>query len=449
MRPKIFKFRWIFILISAPCYFVLAYHTPRTDFQQFIALCTCLFACYFLLLKFYKAEGSWKEILLLGLLLRLVFLLADPALSDDYYRFYWDGKLLAADQNPFKELPSELQASNKHVEFGLSDEIFEKLNSPNYHTVYPPIHQAIFYAGVKLGMGSLEGFVLALRLLLIAFEAGIIILLVHLLRHFQARETTVALYAFNPLVIMELTGNLHFEGAMMCFFLLALFLLFNKMEKLSAFLFAAAAAVKLLPLLFAPFLVKRLGWANFVTYGLVVVVALVAMFIPFVSGEQLTHFGSSLDLYFQHFEFNASMYYVVRWIGEWLVGYNTIHLAGPLLAVIAGGVVLFLAIGERAATWKNLATVLLFALAVHFLFSPVIHPWYLTSLVVLSVLTKYRFAVVWSGVAVLTYSAYGAEVFEENMALVVLEYAVVLAVLVLELRKKLLDKLHAAIENFL
>ncbi|MEO0876545.1 MAG: hypothetical protein AAFY48_18235 [Bacteroidota bacterium] len=93
------------------------------------------------------------------------------------------------------------------------------------------------------------------------------LLLIRLLRYWSLPEERVLWYALNPLIIVEVVGNLHFEGAMIFFLLLGLWALLrwkgsdNKWWlAISAVAMAMAVSSKLLPLLFFPFLIRRLGW---------------------------------------------------------------------------------------------------------------------------------------------------------------------------------------------
>ena len=61
------------------------------------------------------------------------------------------------------------------------------------------------------------------------------------------------------------------------------------------------------------------------------------------------------------------------------------------------------------------------------------HPWYLATLILLSVFTKYRFPIVWSLVIILSYAAYANEIYKENLVLVSIEYLIVYGFLIWEL----------------
>ena len=87
---------------------------------------------------------------------------------------------------------------------------------------------------------------------------------------------------------------------------------------------------------------------------------------------------------------------------------------------------------KRIETTTQLLVAMLFAVSVYFLLSTTVHPWYVATPLLLSVFTRYRFAIVWSLLVMLSYSAYGEE-FNENLWLVAVEYLVVIGMAVYEI----------------
>lgn len=139
-----------------------------------------------------------------------------PSLSDDYFRFAWDGFMWTHGENPFTIIPSAyLQESGPQPDYLM--ELFNGMNSPKYYTVYPPVCQFIFGISAQLFPSNLSGTVIVMRTFCIAAETGTIILLLKILAHFNLPRRNVLLYALNPLVIMEGSGNLHFEVIMIFF----------------------------------------------------------------------------------------------------------------------------------------------------------------------------------------------------------------------------------------
>ena len=151
-------------------------------------------------------------------------------------------------------------------------------------------------------------------------------------------------------------------------------------------------------------------------------VVIVLLFVPLLSGAFFNNFGASLDLYFQKFEFNASIYYAIRWVGYQVVGYNWIQSAGPALAVIVLLGILTVAFFEKEITWKNIFGKMLFAICLYLAFATIVHPWYLSLPIVLCLFTPFRFPILWSGLIFLTYINYSYATYVENLWMVEIEY---------------------------
>jgi len=434
------KVAYTIIVISGVLYFFLGYHTPRADFAQLIILYAGLFAGYLFL---FNSGIDLRIGIAAAIIFRCVLIYMEPGLSDDYFRFIWDGRLLAQGENPYMAVPSSYMLNAAAQVPGLTEDLFSKLNSPDYYSVYPPISQFIFGLSALLFPDDVMGSIVVMRVFIIAAEVAAIFLLVELLKHFTLPARAALIYALNPLVIIELTGNLHFEAIMICFLLFATLLLVRGKYLLAAPFFAVAVGVKLIPLIFVVFLVWRLGIKKVALFVTFVGATIAVLFLPFAEPELIGNFFSSLDLYFRKFEFNASIYYVVRWVGFQVTGYNIIQWAGMWLSVAAILVIIFLAIHERRETWAALPKAMLLALTCYFLFATTVHPWYLTTLVALASVTKFRFAILWSGLAFLSYAGYASGPFHENLWLVGLEYSFVIGFLVYEVRAQINGTKHA------
>jgi hypothetical protein len=100
--------------------------------------------------------------------------------------------------HPFTKLPPEFLSMNLT---GIDQSLFDKLNSKNYFTIYPPVAQGIFMLSAKFS-NSIEGSVLAMRVLILLAEAGSIYLLLKIIAVYKLPKGNVLLYALNPLVIV-------------------------------------------------------------------------------------------------------------------------------------------------------------------------------------------------------------------------------------------------------
>ncbi len=387
------------------------------------------FGIYTILNLSAKSKRTVWCLLGLGIALRCLLLFGFPNLSDDIYRFIWDGQLSLAGINPFNYLPSELLEQNIP---GITPALYAELNSPEYYTIYPPVGQGIFALAVAVGAGDWITSALVMKICLFLFECGSLWLMVRLVQHFELPLERVLWYALNPLIIIEITGNLHFEGAMTFFFLLAYWLLVTRRQALSAIAMALSVASKLLPLMLLPLLIRRLGWAKSIRYFGIMGLVLLLLFSPLLNATFIANFGSSLDLYFQKFEFNASVYYLLRSIGEWIYGYNLIAKLGPFLGLSVLGGILWLSWREHVPSNQTLATTALLAFSLYLALATTIHPWYLSFPLALAAFGPFRYPVLWSGLIFLTYINYSYDNYWENLWIVALEYVLVYVLFIRE-----------------
>jgi hypothetical protein len=331
-------------------------------------------------------------------------------------------------QNPYLFLPSEY--TNPII--GL----LEKLNSPNYYSLYPPLNQHFFAVTAWFTKGSIFQNIIALRLVLICAGIANTLLVYRIASELKLEEKKklrmTALYALNPFVIIETAGNLHFEGLMLMFILFAyLFFLKYQSAMRSAIFFGMAVSIKLIPLILLPLIWKRLGFVKGVQFIASVVAVNILFFIPFYEPEIFSNVFNSMDLYFHKFEFNASLYYVLREFGYTLVGYNLISFIGPGLALCSLFVIL-------SITFKkgDLPNVSIYILMVYLLCATTVHPWYLITIIGVSMFTDYRFPIVWSFLVTVSYYAYQFNPIEESYLLIFIEYAIVLVIFYYEWKRK-------------
>ena len=100
-----YKIPLLFSIIISVLYASFAYDLERFDFIKLISIYTALFFLTYKLIQF--NHGNFKFLLFLGIVFRLVFIGALPNLSQDFYRFIWDGRLIANFINPYLFTPNE------------------------------------------------------------------------------------------------------------------------------------------------------------------------------------------------------------------------------------------------------------------------------------------------------------------------------------------------------
>jgi len=421
----------LFILATS----FLAIVPTQSDFPYIASGFLCCFAIYYFLFKF-PLQGKELNLLIgAAILARVILVFTFPNFSDDIYRFIWDGHLINSGLNPFEYLPKDALAQNVN---GLTPQLFELMNSQEYYTIYPPVSQAIFFISTFFSENWYFSSVV-MKIFMLAFEIGSIVYLIKILALLEQPKKNVLIYALNPLIIIEIMGNLHFEGAMIFFMMAAYYLLLKSKLTLSGILFGLAVCSKLLPLLFLPSLFRRISsdtgstfWKKLITYYFVVGVTILVCFLPLLSETFFLNFANSLDLYFRKFEFNASIYYLLRAIGDQIVGYNLIAWFGPILGILSLSSILGIAFYKQKELLQKWPETLLLTIVVYLLFTTTVHPWYLSLPIVFCCLTSYRFPMIWSGLICLTYLNYSGPEYHEHLWVVTIEYGMLFGMLVYE-----------------
>ncbi len=413
---------YLLLAITAFTCYWLCYQTNRQNFSQVFVLYTALFAAYYFLIRSYSVS-NFKLLLISGILFRILLLFSVPNLSDDVYRFIWDGRLLANGVNPFHQLPAEVIKSSAIP--GITNELYRQLNSPGYYTIYPPVLQSIFWLSAKAS-GTLSGAIVCMKIIILLAEIGTMLLLPLVLVRLQLPKHLSLLYFLNPLVITELTGNVHFDAIMIFFLVLAFLLLLQNKLHVSAIFLGLSISSKLIPVVFIPLIIKKLGWKQGLLHSAISGFVTIALFAVIIDKATVLHFLESINLFLSHFEFNASLYYLIRWIGTIVTGYNIIAFAGPLLSVIAAVIICIISFLGNAISNRRFFTKALFILTVYYLFATTVHPWYICMPVMITACTAYRYAMVWSYLVTLSYYAYHSNPVQENLWLVSLSYLAML-----------------------
>ena len=424
----------ILALFQLIIYVLLGYFIPRENSLYFLLLYACSWGLTYVLLK----SNSTKSILWLGLLFRLVFIIALPWLSQDFYRFIWDGLLLQNDLNPYAFSPNELIEGDTLFNSTLKTTLYEGMGalSAQHYSNYPPLNQLGFLSTVNIFPQSLLGTVVVMRLLLILAEVGLFFIMKKILQHLNLPSSRLGWYFLNPLIILELTGNLHWEGVMLFFFALGWWFLLKQQNGWATIAFAFSIATKLIPLLLLPLFVRFQSWKKTIWMALLGSMCLLLLFVPFFKDIGMENYFATIQLWFKNFEFNGSIYYLIRWIGYQIKGYNIIRQWGEISPVIITGLVFIFAFFKPKKKAQEVFTAMLFLMTAYYLIASIVHPWYVISLVFLGLFTRYSFPLIWSMVIPISYITYADSNFQENYILITLEYTIVIIAMIYEIRKK-------------
>lgn len=410
----------LLLIATALTLFISLSLTPRGEFYSLTAMYSGLFATNYY--WFREGRSLRLEVLLSAVILfRLPFFFHLPQLSDDFYRFLWDGLLLTEGVNPFGAVPAETDLTL----FGkreFAERLLAGMNSAEYGSVYPPLHQAVFWVGAKLSGGSLLGGVNAMRGVILLAEAGMAVYFLRISGFKNAGFITAA-YLLNPLVVVEGVGNVHMEALMVPLLAVGLHMLLSQKTLKGSLFFAGSVLVKLTPLILAPLLFFRKERRNRWLMVIAVAATVVIAFLPFAPWKLFSAMDGNFGLYFQSFEFNASVYYLLREALTPIVGYNPIAVLGPVLAGITVLVLLWIALRAKRLDFYTAA---LYSYVAYYLLATTVHPWYLLPVVYLSLAAKRPVWLVWSFTVWFSYSHY-ADPVGPKWGWLVLEYGILAA----------------------
>lgn len=469
---KLYKSPILLAFLNVLLYYLFAYDLIRTDYVKLINLYTVSFILFFFLIR--NQKDNFTFLAVVSFLFRFVFLFSIPNLSQDFYRFIWDGRMILEGFNPYLFTP-EFFISNNEFPIAQAQELYNGMGSLNgsHYTNYPPLNQLCFVIAGLFEGKSVLGSAIIMRLIIIAADFGILYFGKKLLERLKLPVHNIFWYILNPFIIIELTGNLHFEAVMIFFLVWSLYLLHTGKWKLAAVIFTCSVSIKLISLIFLPLFYQWFVKGNVLAsktkqsvsldeitksrtphndelnrigkligfYSIIGIVTLL-LFAPFYSSQFIDNYTETVGLWFQNFEFNASLYYIAREIGYIFRGYNEIAIIGKIIPIVVILFVIIITFFRKNKSTIQLITAMLIVLSFYYFTTTTVHPWYIATLLMLSIFTKYKFPLVWSFVIVLSYFAYVNGSNTENLWIICLEYIVVYSVFIWEVFFKKQKKLQ-------
>ncbi len=203
-------------------------------------------------------------------LFRLSLLFAPPYLSDDIYRYVWDGRVQAAGINPYRHIPADQSLLQ------LRDEkIFPKINRrESAPTMYPPVAEGVYFLTTRVSES-----VTWMKATMVGFEAIALWAMVQLLGSFGLARQRVLIYAWHPLAVWEFSGSGHLDAIAIAFIALALLARRRNAAAATGVMLACATLVKFFPAVLFAALYKRWNWKMALAFALMVVLA----YLPYLS----------------------------------------------------------------------------------------------------------------------------------------------------------------------
>jgi len=332
------------------------------------ALAFWALASLWVVLRRPPVAATMVVVLAVAFVARLVLAVDAPLLSDDVYRYIWDGRVQAEGINPYRHAPSDPALAH------LRDAaIYENVNRRDVPTIYPPVAQVFFRVVYLVVPDSL----LWTKLALVLVDLAAIAVLAALLVRVGVGAERSIIYAWHPLAILEVGDGAHVDVLGVLLVLLGLHALASKRAVLAGALLGGATLVKLYALALAPALLRRGGWCAARTLSALAAAVLLA-YLPFLAvgsdvlgylpgylGEQGLESGQGIYLLFQWQSLDLGLPWPLDPVRSYQVA----------AAAALGALALWAWLAPRASS-RDAATRGLLLLALFLLLASPVQPWY-------------------------------------------------------------------------
>lgn len=318
---------------------------------------------------------SLAHVVLGAVVLRLVGLAAFSDLSDDIYRYVWEGARVLEGTSPYAFAPAapQLEAARN-----ASPELYAALNFPEVSAAYPPLTQFFCASVVALARALGLDAVWTMRAAFAACDLAVLAPLATLAARAGLPRGVVVAWGWSPLVVLEFAGTGHFDSLGILLLITALASLTpatrGAREAWGLAALAGAVVVKYLPIAALPFLARdarpaqRVGW----------VLGLAALsFVPFLFMEGgFSGLGAGLGEYGLRWESGSLVQRHLEPLVELAFERDGGSLDSRRVTRILLGLA-WLAVGVRAWRLRLDAVRATGWLVCAFLvLSPTLHPWY-------------------------------------------------------------------------
>jgi hypothetical protein len=391
--------KWFYISstgILAACVTAAVTKTPSSNPHAWIFICVAVITFYLLAVIALRAVPDKAVhvfyIMAAAVMMRLCMWFVTPEFTTDYYRYVWDGKVYSHGVNPYLHEPRN--PALKHLR---SPEIYPKINFKDVPTSYGPAAEYAFKYLYCLFGENISHW----RAVFIVFDILNALLIVLILSTLGLPRKWAAIYAFNPLILIELCANMHLDVMLVTALLCACLAILRKRFHAAIVFLAVATMVKYFAILMLPAFMA-LGWGigagcryrKCMTGLLAFVTAILLGYLPFVY--------HGVDV-FRGVIFFSNDLASTAWSPHFMIagvlgrtGANI--LAATLLCLLAAS-------GVFASDVRKWALVLFVIVAAVALLSPVQRPWYFVWGIPLCCIRISWSWLVLSCMALLTYAA--------------------------------------------
>lgn len=280
---------------------------------------------------------------------RVPLAIAPVGPDSDMVRYVWDGRVQHFGYNPYRVVPADPAVAHTHTAET------RQMPSLRWRTPYPPAAQLFFRLVVGVHASTR-----AMKLALVACDLLTMVVLWRLLEVIGRSPWLALVYAWNPLVVLEVAHSGHIDALGALWIVASVYFLARRYTGLASIAFVLAVATKLLPIVLAPLYWRRVRVRDGVAGG-----ALMVFLYALFADDLLAPLGAVPNVV-AHFRFNGPIFRTVAAVAG-------AHAA----AAVAVGAGLALAVWLRRRLTANDPAAWAWPMAASLLCAPVIYPWYL------------------------------------------------------------------------
>ena len=340
-------------LLTALCGAWALWVTFESPLRQALTLlwsaCAVAVAVWFVY-RTVPSRRLWWFVWIVAIGARVALWWSPPVLSDDVYRYLWDGRVALAGISPYRYAPSDPRLDLPR------DGDWANINHKEIPTIYPPLSQMLF-AALTWIQPSIWTFKAAFALFDVLI--GLMLLVAAKRAARGPPRAALLLYLWHPLLLFEYAGSGHVDVLWALLFVACLIDIEAGRPGRALIWFAGAISAKLIAVAFVPLLITRIGWRR---TALAVALA-AATYAPYVDAGW--NLWSGLQAYSLFWQFNGFIHALaVELPGGAVWSRPVIALTGLALAIL---------IARRFVdTWRavQMTCVVMMALL------PVNYPWY-------------------------------------------------------------------------
>jgi hypothetical protein len=331
-------------------------------------------------------------IVLVGVAMRLPWMVSPTIDNADYWRYFWDGAVTASGVNPYRYSPQRaIDGENVPAELdrlaGQGSDVLKRVTYPHLRTIYPPLAQGAFAAAHVLTPFRVIGW----RIVLLLFDIICVTILWRALLHAGLPFSHLIIYLWNPVLVVEVYHGGHVDMlAAACVVLFVALLADRRIVAASAAL-AAGVGAKLWPALLVGFLIFAPGVTRTKRLFAMAVFGVLAAIVGALFAESVRGHDSGTLAYSATWQANAGAYYLFGRYG--------------VAAILFGAslVVAWQVRRGRVTIPEGVGWVVLLML----LLSPTLYPWYYVPLIALATLARRVEFLIWTALLPLVYLSPG------------------------------------------